>query len=396
MNRTSIEWTHRPETGGAAGGFTWNPIRARLKGARPDFLRRRNVEFERQKECDCPCGLCAKGHCGNPPCDQIRTVAGTFCTRISPGCTNCYASTINKRFGNGLEYTVPNLEKVECFISEKILAEPLQRKKPATIFVGDMFDLFHEAIPTAEISYVFATMHDATQHTFQVLTKRTARMRDFIAAWGGAEPNIWLGTSVESQKYADERIPLLLQTPAAVRFLSVEPMLEAVEIHLPDAECNHPSMDGIDQNRGQDKIWECNLCDGYVQHENDPNQPGFQCEKSGIDWVICGGESGPGARPFNLAWAESLQEQCKSAGVAFFMKQVGSVPVMEKNRWRHNHSPLAAPAAKDEFWLTIKNADKVPADVVPLKMKDSKGGDPSEWPEALRVRQFPAEKLVTA
>ena len=121
MNKTSIEWTHRPETGGEAGGFTWNPIRA--KAAVPNGHR-----------------------------------AGTFCTRISPGCLHCYASTINKRFGNGLEFTVPNLEKVEFFIDEKILAEPLRRKKPATIFVGDMFDLFHEAIPKELIDRVFAVM----------------------------------------------------------------------------------------------------------------------------------------------------------------------------------------------------------------------------------------------
>src|ERR1700676_606427 len=110
VNKTSIEWTHRPETGAAAGGFTWNPIRARLKDASP------------------------------------KARSGTFCTRISPGCTHCYASTINKRFGTGAEYTVPNLAEHEFFIDDRILQEPVRRKKPATIFVGDMFDLFHEAI----------------------------------------------------------------------------------------------------------------------------------------------------------------------------------------------------------------------------------------------------------
>ena len=218
MNKTSIEWTHRPETGGEAGGFTWNPIRA--KAAVPNGHR-----------------------------------AGTFCTRISPGCLHCYASTINKRFGNGLEFTVPNLEKVEFFIDEKILAEPLRRKKPATIFVGDMFDLFHEAIPQELIAMVFGVIASAGWHTFQVLTKRATRMQALIAdvseesfgcsvneewyvnrlngvdgLWNWPLPNLWLGVSVESQQYADERIPLLLQTPAAVRFLSVEPMLEAVDV----------------------------------------------------------------------------------------------------------------------------------------------------------------------
>ena len=111
MNKTSIEWCSRPETRGPEGARTWNPIRARLKGASP------------------------------------KARSGTFCTRISPGCQHCYASTINKRFGNGLEFTVPNLEQIEFFIDERILAEPIQAKKPCTIFVGDMFDLFHESIP---------------------------------------------------------------------------------------------------------------------------------------------------------------------------------------------------------------------------------------------------------
>jgi protein gp37 len=299
MNRTSIEWTHRPETGGAAGGFTWNPIRARTP----------------------------RGNIGTV--NDVKV--GTFCTRISPGCTNCYASTINKRFGNGLEYTVPNLEKVEFFISEKILEEPLRRKKPATIFVGDMFDLFHEAIPTEFIAEVLRVAVKTPRHTFQFLTKRADRMLTLVRGaqqhWRQRFPeHMWFGVSVESQKYADERIPLLLQTPAAVRFLSVEPMLEAVKL--------------------------TELYGGMV------------------DWVICGGESGPGARPFNLAWAESLQAQCKTAGVAFFMKQCGSYP----GRW----------------------GEGALCDLGPIRMRDRKGGDPSEWPEALRVREFPAERLVTA
>jgi protein gp37 len=315
MNKTSIEWTHRPETGGAAGGFTWNPIRA--------------VQID---------------HEVNP-----ARRSGTFCTRISPGCTHCYASSINKRFGNGLEYTVPNLEKVEFFIDEKILAEPLRRKKPATIFVGDMFDLFHEAIPGELIWRVLIECRNETRHTFQILTKRTERMREMMSfAAVFAQPNIWLGTSVESQKYADERIPLLLQTPAAVRFLSVEPMLEAVDLE------NLPSASGIGR---------------YLNCLSNAGADPGAIIPSKIDWVICGGESGPGARPFNLAWAESLQEQCKAAGVAFFMKQAGSAPTWDPE----------CGIKTQEFLCT-----------------DSKGGDPSEWPEHLRVRQFPAERTVTA
>ena len=135
MNKTSIEWTD----------LTWNPIRANLKGP----------------------------HAPRPH-------SGTFCTRISPGCTNCYASVINRRFGNGLEYIVPNLERVEFFLDEKILAEPLQRKKPARIFVGDMFDLFHEAIDPFLIGAVFGAIMKAPQHTYQILTKRAGRMQKLL------------------------------------------------------------------------------------------------------------------------------------------------------------------------------------------------------------------------
>jgi protein gp37 len=289
MNKTSIEWTHRPETGGPVGGMTWNPIRARRKSTGK---------------------------------------TGTFCTRISPGCKNCYASTINKRFGTGAEYTVPELADHEFFIDERILAEPLKRKKPATIFVGDMFDLFHEAIDVVFLGRVFGMMARCPQHTFQLLTKRAEYMQAILsrAVKYNDEhittplPNVWLGVSVEDQQRADERIPFLLETPAAVRFLSVEPLLEAVEL-LKIAPDLHDMQTGAT-----------------------------------IDWVIVGGESGPGARPFNLAWAESLLLQCRVAGTPFFMKQVGSNP-----------------------WFVNDGMDWV----------RGKGGDPSEWPEHLRVREFP-------
>lgn len=320
MNKTSIEWTHRPETRGAAGGMTWNPIRARLKGA----------------------------------AEKARS--GTFCTRISPGCQHCYASTINKRFGNGLEFIVPNLEKIEFFVDERILHEPLKQKKPCTIFVGDMFDLFHEAIPRELIYRVLDICEAATQHTFQLLTKRAARMESvFSFKYSNSTsqftpPHLWAGVSVEDQQRADERIPLLLQTPAAVRFLSVEPMLEAVDLeHL-------PSFSGIG------RYLDCLSNAGVDRGADIPSK---------IDWVICGGESGPGARPFNLAWAESLQAQSKAASVPFFMKQVGTNPQWPDNLKRGIH------------W----------------DRSDRKGGDPSKWPESLRVREFPTvetREAVTA
>jgi protein gp37 len=299
MNRTSIEWTHRPQTGGVTGGFTWNPIRARHK-------------FK-------------GGSDGNGK-------TGTFCTRISPGCKNCYASVINKRFGTGAEYTVPNLADHEFYIDEKILAEPLKRKKPATIFVADMFDLFHEAIPDEMIERVFRTMCLNEDHTYQLLTKRAERMQAWVSAFfRGDTPraNIWLGVSVEDQQRADERIELLQRTPAAIRFLSVEPQLEEIwiENHLMgQTSCGRPM------------------------------------------WVICGGESGPGARPFNLAWAESLLAQCKTADVPFFMKQFGRKPT------------LTITETSSSLIRTVHQT---------LRWKSSKGNDPAEWPAHLRVREFP-------
>lgn len=357
MNKTSIEWTHRPETGGATGGFTWNPIRARLISKNGDPLRRNSGRL-----------------------------SGTFCTRISPGCTNCYASTINKRFGNGLEYTVPNLEKIEFYIDEKILAEPLKRKKPATIFVGDMFDLFHEAIPAEMIERIFRTMALNEDHTYQVLTKRAERMGDWLRLfWRGKNPmtHIWCGVSVESPDYRF-RIAELVRTPAAVRFLSIEPQLSEIsDCGLGDMGCSHPSLNGVDQTDGANKVWECMVCNGFYTFD------GLRRSRPAIDWLICGGESGPGARPFNLSWAESLKDQCKAAGVAFFFKQAGSFPVVGREEWHSKHDPLTIPPAKFPIWMSARNGPHAPEETVALGLKDRKGGDMSEWPESLRVREFP-------
>jgi len=327
MNKTSIEWTHRPGT----TGMTWNPIRFR---------------------------------------DANGTV-GWACTHASPGCVNCYAEAINKRLGTGLPFNVPSLKAGEFFLDEKILQQPLKTKKPCTIFVGDMFDLFHEAIPAEMITSVFEVMEAAEQHTFQVLTKRASRIDPVLygeeghSYLGGGDyvGNVWMGVSVESQKYADERIPLLLQTPAAVRFLSVEPQLEVVDLRRV-----------IDPRFGT--CLDIDALSGIATHKDD-NHSTTPTDK--IDWVICGGESGPHARPFNLAWAESLRDQCKAAGVAFFMKQAGSKPFIHRFR-------------KDVDFKDERMSVKIGSIEIShrgFKMKDRKGGDPSEWPESLRVREFP-------
>ena len=164
---------------------------------------------------------------------------------------------------------------------------------------------------------------------------------------GPPPPHIWVGVSVEDKPRADERIPLLLQTPAAVHFLSVEPMLEIV---------NLVSIDGGG---------------GYYFNCLEDRVPfGHYEYKTGINWVICGGESGPGARPFNLEWAASLLKQCRAAGVPFFMKQTGANLFCQDCADQNTH-----------FCGKYKPHDR-------------KGGKPSEWPEALRVREFPAVAMV--
>src|SRR5208282_391066 len=200
---------------------------------------------------------------------------------------------------------------IEFFADERILDEPRRQRNPCTIFVGDMFDLFHEAIPTDLIVQVFrAICVSDLRHTFQILTKRAARMKEFFSGWSPytrdwgplypytwPRPNIWIGVSVEDQQRADERIPLLLQTPAAVRFLSVEPVLEQVDLLRPVFP------DEVDGPRGN--------C--LVGMPMKGEALGFEWIWVKINLVIVGGESGPNAREFNLEWAELLLEQCRSA-----------------------------------------------------------------------------------
>lgn len=330
MNKTSIEWTHRPGT----VGMTWNPIRARRKSTGK---------------------------------------TGTFCTKISPGCKNCYASGINKRFGTGLGFEVPNLEEHEFFIDQRILQEPLKQKKPATIFVGDMFDLFHEAISAELIEEVLLVMVQAKQHTFQLLTKRAERMQKLISStMYRPHPHIWFGVSVENRPYADERIPFLLRTPAAIRFLSVEPLLEDLGLCLIQYLGN-PIPDCCAYCSGDLSEKESVVCadcadvfcskDCEQEHRKPDSSPrcgGKDGAVPGIDWCIVGGESGPSSRPFQLEWAKSLLEQCQAANVPFFMKQVGSKP----------------------YRLLCGQP-------TPLKLTHGKGGNPDEWPGEYRVREFP-------
>jgi protein gp37 len=197
----------------------------------------------------------------------------TGCTKVSPGCAHCYAETFAERFRGVPGH--PYEQGFDLKLWPERLQLPLQWKRPRTIFVNSMSDLFHVDVPDEFIIKVFAVMARADWHTFQVLTKRPERAASMSnqLRW---TPNIWMGTSVENQRFTT-RIAHLRRTSARVKFLSCEPLLGSLRLKL-----------------------------------------------SGIDWVIVGGESGPGARPMRADWARAIRAQCEAAGVAFFFKQWGA------------------------------------------------------------------------
>ena len=272
------------------------------------------------------------------------------CSIVSPGCHKCYAMRTAYRLeAMGQEKYQGTTEKEngrilwtgKINLDEKALSIPLKKKKPTTWFVNSMSDLFHEDVPFEFVDKVFAVMALCPQHTFQVLTKRPERMAEYLSTamcriagvldsefklgpfpngivW--PKRNIWLGTSVEDQQRADERIPHLLRCPATVRFLSCEPLLGPIDLLL-----SAPELDDIG---------------------------------CGIDWVIAGGESGPGARRCDIENIRFIVRQCRDASVPCFVKQVGSNSFM----------------GVKGFGPTIKHP---------------KGGEISEWPEDIRVREMP-------
>jgi protein gp37 len=253
------------------------------------------------------------------------------CTKVSPGCDECYAiltarireSNPTPKIAAAFAGLVRRDEAGALDWTGRInllpdrLDQPLRWRKPRRIFVNSQSDLFHKAVPNEFIARVFAIMAGAQRHTFQILTKRPGRMRSLLnhgAFWanvydiwrtefGGSAandwrkplPNVWLGVSVENQQWADIRIPALLDTPAAVRFLSCEPLLGPV--------CLDP--------------W-------HTPHDTSTTPCGGP-PASGLHWVIVGGESGRGARPMHPDWARSLVRQCRAAGVPVHVKQMGSV-----------------------------------------------------------------------
>ncbi|AVH57774.1 MULTISPECIES: DUF5131 family protein [Streptomyces] len=250
----------------------------------------------------------------------------TGCDRISPGCDNCYALTMAKRL-KGMEQqrgtARPKYQNdgdprtsgpgFALTVHPDTLDAPVKWRIPRRVFVNSMSDLFHARVPVDFVTSVWRTMASTPQHTYQILTKRPERLARVLEQVHGALgleeplPNVWLGTSIESDDYA-RRADALRLAPAAVRFVSAEPLLGPL-----------PSLD-----------------------------------VTGIDWVILGGESGPGARPLELVWIRDVIGQCRTAGAAPFVKQLGSV------------------------WAKASGAS------------DKKGGSPEDWPTDLRVREYPA------
>lgn len=294
------------------------------------------------------------------------------CSIHSPGCANCYAMRMAHRLSHNpatphyagttkLVKGKPVFTGQTGLAPEATLLAPLRWKKPRTIFVNSMGDLFHESVPDEAIDKVFAVMALTPQHTYQVLTKRSARMREYLsrpetpfrrihhaaagcvdayATWGWCHsrtmaatpynlylqapwplPNVWLGVSTERQQEADERIPDLLQTPAAARFISAEPLLGPLDLRaVPYADGKR--LDAVSGGRFRDGEW-------------------WGVGRT-LDWVIAGGESGHGARPMHPDWARSLRDQCAAANVPFFFKQWGEWLPGEANCGQFDPTPMHA------------------------------------------------------
>lgn len=243
--------------------------------------------------------------------NPIKAVGGGFgCSKVSPGCDHCWASEMNPRFG-GMKYNRPDWE---FYLDERKLTEPLRARKPQTYFACINMDLFHHSVPDMFIRDIFLTMYRAPQHTYLVLTKGPERAVGdvtYIARTlsGGKEllpPNIYFGVTAENQKMADKRIPLLMQIPAAKRWVSYEPALQSVDFepHRHHSDC--------DSRIGR----KCN-CDGGCD-----NAPPCEHWLDKIDWIAVGCESGSRRRRMPLWYATRVVDQCASWNVPVFVKQL--------------------------------------------------------------------------
>lgn len=310
------------------------------------------------------------------------------CSRVSPGCDNCYAMFVSHR-GMTIEHRGLTKLRVigdrsgvdwtgEVKLLHERLGKPLRWKKPRRVFVNSMSDLFHPKVPFEFIATAFGVMAACPQHTFQILTKRPKRMLEFfewmqgqtegkcrpsLVAWdramkvglvdggprddvGWPAQNIHLGVSVEDQKTADERIPLLLQCPAAVRWVSYEPAIEGVDF----AKYIH------------------GICHTHA---------GLVFGRIKLDWIVVGGESGSRRkrmRQFDPSWAFDVIKQTRKTSCKVFVKQLGSLPFGPWGSWKKS--------GKKKFRELVWNNNT-------YRVFDHKGGNPLEWPSRLRVREAP-------
>ena len=364
MNKTSIAWVRGPD---GAPGFTWNPVLG--------------------------------------------------CRAVSKGCSRCYAARLaSTRLAHlpaykGLAYIDDSEDTDHSRVIERYrwsgearffpekLAEPLRRRKPAGIFVCDMGDLFHESITDEQIAAVFGVMAACPQHRFYVLTKRAKRMAEWFERMGNRDqpisdcwekataivgrldvrdfhawplPNVMVGVSVEDQETADERIAWLQQSAAHMSFLSIEPLLGPVVLK----SC-----------LGKDDSWERFI--GPCPHGRDPWTRCDICEERpphavmGISQVIVGGESGPSARPCHVEWIRSIAKQCRIAGVACFVKQLG------ENCLDRNDAGFDGGDGEWPVGTRTLGGEGFQGAATLLNLRDRAGADPAEWPEDLRVREFP-------
>ncbi len=263
----------------------------------------------------------------------------TGCTKVSQGCKNCYAERIYERFHPGQKFTTVRTHTSRLQI-------PIHWKKPRMIFVNSMSDLFHESVDPDFIAQVFRIMEQTPHHTYQILTKRPAQMLAWFKAYNAEKPlpNVWLGVSVEDQKTANERIPLLIQVPAAVKFLSCEPLLGLINLAESIGESEDDDwyevnllQDANDDHEPEELIEECEAESDWINYGSDlvtnpewKEWHSWRRWRAGmfklgrkIDWLICGGESGPHARPMHPNWARELRDQCEVASIPFFFKQWG-------------------------------------------------------------------------
>ena len=366
MNKTPIEWSN----------YTTNPLRAKMPlptGKSGMHVIQPNSE----------------GGC--------RTAIGHYCEKISPGCKFCYSSKMQPRFGMPQFPEQRGDSGIEVYLDEDVLAKVLKHRKPGKVFWCDMTDMFGDWVREEWLDRMFAVMALTPHLTHQVLTKRSRRMREYMSDEESSAriamhmgefidtyvdplnrkstdmratapdvdgedwplPNVHLGVSAEDQPRLDERVPDLLATPAAVRFLSLEPLLESLRLNR--VEHTPPGSGGpcfLDILRGKG----CSV--------------GGSWDYAKIDWVIVGGESGPNARPCNIEWIRDIVRQCKETDTAVLVKQFGA-----------NVVGSLADFPQHERWVLTKGQHTT--DISGPCLRDRKGGDMSEWPEDLRVREFP-------